>query len=351
MIRFACPNCKQVLEASDGSGGQVFTCSGCRQQMRAPVPPRPPRQEEPVEEVLEVVVPDSGRTGRTDRSVDRDTANPFGKLDDDEYLDDGRARPRKGRRDGGRRDVREALPPEAEKLGPMRSVHEGPSVMPILGMILCGLCGVMGLSCLPFAFTARHAALAVPAIFFVPVGTLGFLLCWWSMGHKVITFEKGFVQIKRGKFLIVPWDDIECVWQSIVDRYVNGIHQGTFYTYTIELHDGGRVRLTNNLGSIKRLGQIVMHESSQVVYPRVMKAYNRGKIVDFGALGVSQDGLHYGSSLLVWDDIDAVEIKGGYISVSKRGKWFNWCNIAASSIPNLYVFMSLVNQVVGIGRR
>jgi len=65
-------------------------------------------------------------------------------------------------------------------------------------------------------------------------------------------------------------------------------------------------------------------------------------------LGVSQEGLHYGKSLLEWDEITAVKIKAGYISVGKRGKWFNWCNIAASSIPNLLVFESLVNQIVGI---
>ena len=39
----------------------------------------------------------------------------------------------------------------------------------------------------------------------------------------------------------------------------------------------------------------------------------------------------------------------GYISVSKRGKWFNWCSIPVSAVPNLRVFLALVDQIVGVG--
>jgi hypothetical protein len=355
MIRFACPKCNQVLEASDGSSGQVVACPKCDQEMRIPVAPAPPARDDSDEEdlpVLEEVNAALSRRSsrRKDRSLGRASENPFGKLDDDEYLENAPAGRTKGRRRNLKK-LRESLPPEAEKLGPMRSVHDGPTVLPILGMILFGGIALVGLLCFPFAFFVSNIAPAIPAVFALPLGTLGFLRCFWGLGRKVITFEKGFVQINRGKFLVVPWKEVDFVWQAVVERKVNGISKGTSYTYTIKLRDGIQATFNNSLANIKRLGQILMHESSQVVYPRAMKAYNKGKTVHFGSLGVSQDGLHHGSSVLEWEDIDAVEIKEGYVSVSKSGKWFNWCNIAASAVPNIYVFTAMVNQIVGIGRR
>jgi len=355
MIRFACPKCDQVLEASDGSSGKVVSCSNCGQQMRIPAAPDPPAQPDRDEDdlpVLEDVETGASRRAgrRKDRSLGRGSDNPFGKLDDDEYLDNAPAGRTKGRRQNLKK-LRECLPPEAEKLGPMRSIHDGPTVMPILGMIVFGGIALVGLLCFPFAFFVSNIAPAIPAVFALPLGTLGFLRCFWNLGQKVITFEKGFVQINRGKFLVVSWKDVDYVWQAVVDRKVNGINKGTSYTYTIKLRDGIQTTFNNTLGNIKRLGQILMHESSQAIYPRAMKAYNKGKTVNFGSLGVSQDGLHYSGSMLEWDEIDAVEIKEGYLSVSKSGKWFNWCNIAASAVPNIYVFTSMVNQIVGIGRR
>ena len=35
-ISFACPNCKQVLEAPDDMAGQVVECPACQQQMTIP---------------------------------------------------------------------------------------------------------------------------------------------------------------------------------------------------------------------------------------------------------------------------------------------------------------------------
>lgn len=36
MIRFACPNCKQVLQAADSQAGSVITCPRCKAQMKVP---------------------------------------------------------------------------------------------------------------------------------------------------------------------------------------------------------------------------------------------------------------------------------------------------------------------------
>ena len=43
---FACPSCKQVLEASDDMAGQVVECPACQQQITIPCPETAAPQEE-----------------------------------------------------------------------------------------------------------------------------------------------------------------------------------------------------------------------------------------------------------------------------------------------------------------
>src|SRR5262249_19121319 len=146
-----------------------------------------------------------------------------------------------------------------------------------------------------------------------------------------------------------PWEDILSVKQAITEIYHNGSYSGTNYHYTLALEDGTRLVYTNyRLQNVEKLGNAIIEKTSDILLPQAREDYQRGKRVDFGPLGVSEDGLHSGNSLLDWRDITGVKIKEGYISVSKRGKWFNWCNVAASSIPNLSVFLELVNEIVGI---
>jgi len=48
---FACPSCKQVLEASDDMAGQVVECPACQQQIAVPALEAAAPAEEAVEEV------------------------------------------------------------------------------------------------------------------------------------------------------------------------------------------------------------------------------------------------------------------------------------------------------------
>ena len=99
---------------------------------------------------------------------------------------------------------------------------------------------------------------------------------------------------------------------------------------------------------MEKLGKEIMEKTSELILPQAIRRYDKGKVVDFGKVGVSKKGLHYGLSLLKWKEITGVQLKAGYVSVRKRGKWLNWCNIAVSAIPNPFVFLALVNQIVGV---
>ncbi len=268
------------------------------------------------------------------------------KEDELEVLDEEEEdRPTRRKRRG---DLPDDLPQEADQLGELRTIHEAGKAGPIFGIIICSLLILGGLVMIPMCFVVGHPGPLVFGFLGLVVGPLGILWAVWSMGLKVILFEDGLVRAKRGQVAVIPWEEIEFVWQAVTEHYYNGIHTGTTYEYTVQLYDGTTVKFGNNLKGIEHLGKEILHETSQVLYPKLMARYNKGKVADFGDLGISEEGLYYGDSVLEWDEIDAVQVQGGYISVSKRGKWFNWCNIAASKVPNLWVFMSMVDQIKGI---
>jgi hypothetical protein len=39
-------------------------------------------------------------------------------------------------------------------------------------------------------------------------------------------------------------------------------------------------------------------------------------------------------------------VNRGVVTVKKEGKWLSWSTIRAATVPNLFVFMALVNYVL-----
>lgn len=360
MLRFSCPKCTQIIECPDTNAGKKVACPICKAQLQVPAvsaparaepkskaPARSGRDTEPVddlEEVTEAETPEPRRSRREEKEeepLDVEPAHPSSRRRDEEPedLEEEEEAPRKKK---GKSEAK-------SRLGKRLKTYEPSTGSLIAGMVFAVLLMAAGLGFLAGSVIARNPGLIVVSIILIPLG-LGLFFLWFHMlGLKVMVHDGGLVHANRNNERIIPWDDIEYVWQQITEHYTNGVYTGTTYVYSLQLYDGSRLKYTNNsLKNVQKLGEAILHETSQVLYPKAMTKFNKGKTVKFGSLGVSQDGLSYGSSLLDWKEIDGVRIKQGYVSVRKKGKWLNWCNIAVASIPNLYVFLSLVNQIVGI---
>jgi len=339
MIRFTCPKCKEVNRRSEEEAGQVVVCSSCEQKLRVPAvkkaeskPVRSKPREEPLDN-LEVVEEPSRRRKSADKEEPPDEG-PDEERDQEDAEEEGRPKKKKDK-------VKEVL-------GPRKAKYEPTKGLLMVGVVCFAAAGIAGLVFIILGIMMDGGFL-VAAFFTIPIGVAGFLWCMSLLTLKVNLHEGGIAHMRHGKRRLIAWNDIKNVWQQITENYYNGVYTGTSYMYTLELHDGTRIVYTNaTLQRVEKLGNAILHHTSEAIFPLALRDYDKGEVVDFGPLGVSQEGLHYGKSLLDWDEITAVKIKAGYISVGKRGKWFNWCNIAASSIPNLLVFESLVNQIVGI---
>src|SRR5262249_44181066 len=128
----------------------------------------------------------------------------------------------------------------------------------------------------------------------------------------------------------------------------NGAYMRTTHVYTLECVGGERVVFNDSLKNVKKLGDAVAEEITQRELPAAREGYDAGELVSFGKLGLSRKGLNYGAAFLPWREVSGVRIHEGQVSVSKKGKWFNWCTIGAASIPNLFVFLALVDEIIGL---
>lgn len=180
MIQFTCPNCKQTQERPEQSRGQVVRCD-CGQQMRVPAPPSrtaPGRSssdsDQQVDTLEEVDEPRSRRSSRNEDEADVDVLPEVKKKSRrDEDEEDRPARKRRHHK-----DLDETLPPEADKLGELRTIHEASKVGPIIIIVVSCLFAVGGLCTVPMCFLVRNPFPLLLGM--LPMG----LGCWASCGRS-----------------------------------------------------------------------------------------------------------------------------------------------------------------------
>jgi hypothetical protein len=196
--------------------------------------------------------------------------------------------------------------------------------------------------------TDREGMIVVAVVFAaIGVPLVGMSLA--QRGKIIEVYEHGLARIRDSRVNVTRWDDIATVWQQITRNYTNGVYTGTTYVYTIQTRNGEKFKITNVYQNVESLGQIIQSEVTKRLLPPMVRAYQSGQTVSFGKLGLNPQGLIYKDKQLPWNEIEDLKIERGYISVKKAGgRWFNWAGVAAAKVPNLFVFLTMVDSIVGI---
>jgi hypothetical protein len=223
----------------------------------------------------------------------------------------------------------------------------------ILLLIIGEVILIMGLAS-PY-FENRDASTGV-TIAGAIVSIVAFLLLdsWFRYRQvKVLIFDQGFSQTRDGKTDDVRWNDVNAVWQNVTKHYRNGVYTGTTHVYTIETNDKRRFVWNDVIKEVEKLGEIMQNAVTNIRLPEAFNAYQSGQTVSFGPLAVNSVGISKGNQTVPWTEIKGVQVEKGFIRVKKQDAWFNFANVPTSSIPNLFIFLSLVDRIIGIntGRR
>jgi hypothetical protein len=155
-------------------------------------------------------------------------------------------------------------------------------------------------------------------------------------------FEHGLVHVDRsGTPDGYRWDAIMSVTQRIVRRK-------TFesFLYTITRNDGTVLTLTEFYDGIAELGGTVCERVAGVHLPHAYAAIERGETVPFGDLALNAAGVvSVRHGILPWTQLDGVSVAGGYVRLRRTGRWLPWSTKPAGEIPNLYVFLTLLDRL------
>jgi len=178
----------------------------------------------------------------------------------------------------------------------------------------------------------------------VPIAGLLFFYAWRMWPVTASLYERGFTHATRKGTEVFRWDAIDAVWQSIVRRYVNGVYAGTHYRYTVQAKDGRRVVLDDRITHVEPIGSTIVKESAQALFPAFVRALEAGQRVSFGPIAIDNAGMYSGSKSLAWNQIKAVKIERGIVSVAREGGWFSWTKAMVPSIPNFFVLLALLRR-------
>jgi hypothetical protein len=165
---------------------------------------------------------------------------------------------------------------------------------------------------------------------------------------KAYVFSEGLVRAKGSQVDVMRWEHVEAVWERVVKyRYRGLIPLYTTYNYTVRRSDGAQFKFTSSLKSNKLLGEAIQQEVTRRQLPQAIAAYDSGVPVNFGTLSVSTQGISKAGVLVPWNQVGQVNFRRGWLIVHKQGSLLAGSRTRASSVPNLQVFLQLVEH----GRR
>jgi hypothetical protein len=183
-------------------------------------------------------------------------------------------------------------------------------------------------------------------LFLLLIG-VGLVALWYkSVNMQVQVFEHGFLYKKGSETRLFRWSEIENIKQEIVRMYVLFFPVESIYVYTIQKYNGESLELNKYIRNVQHLGALIQKESFKYLIPRVQELYNTGDKVSFGKFSISQAGIYNGKEILPWNMVASIKIDNGHILIKKAGQLLKWAYIPVSKIPNIYVFIYLVEEII-----
>jgi hypothetical protein len=176
----------------------------------------------------------------------------------------------------------------------------------------------------------------------IVVGLLGAaaMIAWgivfWEKVIKAVDLYDGGVTWNDGKQM-AGWADIKHVFRY--ELLINGTVSRK--EVTINTYDGASAVFTFALSSWKKLADRIQEEVAMVLAPAAIEEYNAGEKVRFGPrAAVSRDGLSLDGKHTSWDRITGIQIRNGYLVVTK-GKG-DMTEVPLAEIANIPVFLKLL---------
>lgn len=163
--------------------------------------------------------------------------------------------------------------------------------------------------------------------------------------RRLHLFEHGLAEVgKNGEVSVFRWDSMTAR-QEITERYANGIYVGTTYVYTFHRQDGTTLKVTDFYAEPDRWGPAIQQEITRAQLPGLLTRLQQGQTLAYGDFSVNLGGVATTKGSLTWPEIEKVDISQGMLVLRKVGKKLPWTNVPVKRIPNLFLFLALIEQL------
>ncbi len=253
-----------------------------------------------------------------------------------------------------------------------------PSVRAVIGTVVGVIVGSIIFFGTIAVLTHDVAHLEVFGILFTVMAIFSGIGALSHCNLRVYLFSNGLIRAKGNQADPIRWDQVTSVVQKEIEHDGSdgvptyGISQSFIVhgsvgatkngvpvdapalfsqSFIVHRSDGATFEFNDVLKNVAQLGQSIQLAVTQQHMPWAMAAYNGGGSIPFGPLTVSMQGLSNGRKVLPWNEVKSVDVVSRVegserkVIVRRVGKRFNWiwAKITISQIPNLLVFMRLVN--------
>jgi hypothetical protein len=162
----------------------------------------------------------------------------------------------------------------------------------------------------------------------------------------VFVFENGLVRVHDGVGDVCRWDEIAVVRYS-TEEDEHGL--GKSKTYALQLRDGRAIELSD-LTKFRQLAQLIRQRTRERLLAEAEQEFQNGRSIDFGPrITVDREGVTLPKDTLAWGEIKAITPpdKQGIIYLQRRESWFRVKAGHVRQIPNYFVFVDLVQRLLG----
>lgn len=171
-----------------------------------------------------------------------------------------------------------------------------------------------------------------------------------NRSQRVYVFAEGLVRTKGSTSEVVRWDQVDSMLQAIVKvtyrvLYAIPVARIVRHTYTVRRTDGTSLVFRDSLRGVEALGDRVSRETARYLFPKALAAYHAGQQVAFGDLTISKQGIGRKGKALPWTEYQSVEVVKGVAKIQQRGKRFSWASVQVRKVPNLLVFLNLLESI------
>jgi hypothetical protein len=219
----------------------------------------------------------------------------------------------------------------------------------VLGLV----CGSIGGCLLVEAAGSRlggGAKLAMAGMALLCLGVIGYM-AWRivpNLHRRVQVVADGLVIHRGSQVDRCRWQDVTSVRQLVARGYRNGIYTGTTHLYWIDRVTGPQLVFDDLLRGVEALGDTIQAQTLPHLLQQALDRYNSGGSVQFGKIAVSPQGVYNGKETLPWSAIQGVKLDQGFIAVNTQGQWRRWTHLRIGKTPNIYVFVAMVNRIIGL---